>query len=318
MHFFRPTNRCENTMNNCATRKHQAISPRPGFTLVELLVVIAIIGILIAMLLPAVQMVREAARRIHCSNQVRQLSLATLNYESAHGVLPNGINPFDAVSLPSLSWLSQLLPFIEQENRWNQAVSDFHRYPRTFDHPNLQQSVSMFGCPSDPTSGLSHFTHENRLVASTNYLGVNGTNWTKEDGVFYLDSRTAISRITDGTANTMLIGERPPSNDFWYGWWYTGFGFGGSGSPDMLLGVAELNDLSGNRVTYLEECDPGPYQFEKGNSEQCDTLHFWSHHPGGAHFGMCDGSVHFLTYESNQVISELATRAGGEVIDTSF
>ncbi|MFT5300726.1 MAG: prepilin-type N-terminal cleavage/methylation domain-containing protein [Mariniblastus sp.] len=289
-----------------------------GFTLVELLVVIAVIGILVAMLLPAVQMVREAARRTSCSNKVRQIALAVLNFESSNQRFPSGMNAEDSSKLPSLSWLGQILPMLEQGNRWKNVVDDYAQVASPYQHSHLQHPVAAFGCPSDPNAGIAHFTHEGRLVASTDYLGINGTDRLKQDGVFFLNSKMRIGQITDGTSQTLMIGERPPSPDFWYGWWYTGYGFEGSGTPDMLLGVTELNDLSGGSPTYLEDCPPGPYDYLKGKGEQCDTLHFWSHHPGGAVFALCDGSVKIISYNNDSVMSQLSTRNGGETIDSPW
>ncbi|MEQ1906522.1 MAG: DUF1559 domain-containing protein, partial [Pirellulaceae bacterium] len=126
---------------------------------------------------------------------------------------------------------------------------------------------------SDPESDKVQWTHENRIVTTTNYLGVNGTDYKKRDGVFYLNSATKFRDILDGQSNTLMVGERPPSPDFWYGWWYAGFGQSGSGSPDMLLGVREVHDPPPPGVTnYLETCPPGPYQFTKGkhgNATHC-------------------------------------------------
>jgi prepilin-type processing-associated H-X9-DG protein len=179
--------------------------------------------------------------------------------------------------------------------------------------------LNLYQCPSDPNSGQVHWTHNGYLVATTRYLGVNGTNYTTRDGVFYLNSATKMRDITEGTSNTLLLGERPPSPDLWYGWWYAGHGQSGSGSPDMLLGVRERNDPPVGGVTnYLETCPPGPYQFIRGRREQCDTLHFWSYHSGGANFAFCDGSVRLLPYEVDEVLPQLATRAGGEVFDKPF
>ena len=112
-----------------------------------------------------------------------------------------------------------------------------------------------------------------------------------------------------------MIGERPPSPDFWYGWWYAGYGQAASGSPDMLLGARELND----RATHLEACPTGPYSFTRGKrGEPCDTFHFWSYHPGGATFALADGSVQFLSYNADEVLAQLATCAGSEVVTTPW
>jgi prepilin-type processing-associated H-X9-DG protein len=108
-------------------------------------------------------------------------------------------------------------------------------------------------------------------------------------------------------------GERPPSADFWYGWWYAGYGQAGTGSADMLLGVRERN-LGG---PFVSDCPAGPYHFREGRADnQCDLFHFWSLHPGGAHFLFADGSVRFLAYSADAILPALATRAGGEPVDS--
>jgi prepilin-type processing-associated H-X9-DG protein len=145
----------------------------------------------------------------------------------------------------------------------------------------------------------------------TSYVGVLGTNYTLTDGVFFLDSAVRWADITDGTSQTLMAGERPPSTDFWYGWWYTGYGQLGSGSLDMLLGAAERN--SGAR--YVGNCPPGPARYGPGTlTDQCAVFHFWSLHPGGGNFVFCDGSVHFLTYDAAAILPALATRSGQEVV----
>jgi prepilin-type processing-associated H-X9-DG protein len=140
-----------------------------------------------------------------------------------------------------------------------------------------------------------------------------GTSFPLSDGVLFIDSRVRIADITDGTSNTIIVGERPPSADFWYGWWYAGYGQQGTGSGDMLLGAREQN-ASGNPFVF--GCSPGPYHFAPGKVDnQCDLFHFWSLHSGGAYFLFADGSVHFLTYDADSVLPALATRAGREAVE---
>jgi prepilin-type processing-associated H-X9-DG protein len=107
----------------------------------------------------------------------------------------------------------------------------------------------------------------------------------------------------------LLVGERPPSADGLFGWWYGGWGQSKDGSADMVLGVQEKN-------VYVPGCPLGPYQFGPGNvKDQCDTFHFWSMHMGGAHFLFADGSLHFLHYDAAPIMPALATRSGGEAVD---
>jgi prepilin-type N-terminal cleavage/methylation domain-containing protein/prepilin-type processing-associated H-X9-DG protein len=303
---------------------------RNGFTLIELLVVTAIIGILIAMLLPAVQMVRESGRRTVCSNNVRQLALGFMNFESSHGQLPIGLRSFEPSSgsgsgsastrYYGMSWITRILPFIEQNAMWENALEDYRHSPIPFrSHRGMQTVLNSVTCPSDPVAGELQWTHEGRLVACTNYLGVNGTNYRTRDGVFTYDEPIRLAEIGDGQSNTLLIGERPPSPDFCYGWWYA-TGQGSISTGDVTLGVAELNpSKSGGASTYLEDCPSGPYSYTAGNNEQCDALHFWSWHSGGANFALADGSVRLIRYSiSAATLQALATRAGGETAAFEF
>lgn len=288
---------------------------RDAFTLVELLAVIAIIGILIGLLFPAIQAVRESARRTQCSNRLRQISLGLHNFHSTHRHLPSGIRSSDHETQPSLSWLAILLPYVEQQNIWEESNRLLAANPNPFANNIHRHPIKSYACPSDPSAGKVHWTHENRLVATTNFLGVNGTNWQNEDGVFYLESQTRFSEISDGLAYTLMIGERPPSSDFWYGWWYAGAGQLGTGSVDSVLGINETKAPTvDGEITYLEQCSNGPHHFKRGSSnQQCDAFHFWSHHPNGGHFALCDGSTQFMNYSlSNVILSAMATRAGSE------
>ena len=285
---------------------------RPAFTMIELLVLIAIIGILIGLLLPAIQMAREAARRISCKNKIRQVVLATHNFEAAHLHLPIGVN-VDADDQIFRSWFLQITPYLELETVWSRSQADYERYPVPWvGHEGFSQVVDLLQCPSDTLAGTVRYSVDHEfLVGVTSYLGVAGTDHNAMDGVLLANRPVRLSEITDGTSNTLLIGERPSSKSANYGWWYAGAGQDGRGSADIILGVRERKHQY--PIDELASCTDGPYQFKRGNYDPCDPLHFWSMHPGGASFGMADGSVRFIGYSASESLSVLATRNDGRV-----
>jgi prepilin-type N-terminal cleavage/methylation domain-containing protein/prepilin-type processing-associated H-X9-DG protein len=285
---------------------------RSGFTLIEMMVVVAITGILAGLSLAAVQRARAAADRVRCTNHLRQIALALHHYHDAHHRFPPGTRrPPDP--MPFLAWSARLLPFLEGGPLWEQTQSDYRRQPDfgvPKPHAGLSTVLSIFICPAD---GRTHgvVLPEGWDVALTDYLGVSGQTSATHDGVLFLDSGVRLSGVTDGTSNTLMVGERPPSPDFRFGWWYAGIGQAFDGDADATLGV------EGWRTTFrTPTCPAGPYSFRPGDgSNPCDTFHFWSKHPGGAHFAFVDGSVRFLPYRAAPVMAALASRAGGENVD---
>lgn len=281
---------------------------RRGLTLLELLVVIAMIAVMLGLMFPAVQVLRASAHRTSCSNNVRQIGLALHAYHQASGSLPPGVrrppDPF-----PYLTWHARLLPFLEQEPLWRQTQRAFATQ-QTFwidpPHVALRTILPVYACPAEPRRQGS--VPEGVTVAFTGYLGVSGLNRMTRDGLFFLNSQVRLQEITDGTSNTLMVGERPPSADLHFGWWYGGVGQAFDGSADSVLGVRDVN------VTFrAPACAQGPYHYGPGRpAEMCDTFHFWSLHSAGAHFLFADGSVRFLTYSADAVLPALATRAGGE------
>jgi prepilin-type processing-associated H-X9-DG protein/prepilin-type N-terminal cleavage/methylation domain-containing protein len=299
---------------------------RTALTLIELLVVIAIIAVLVGLLVPAVQKVREAAARLRCANNLRQIGLACHHYHDQAGALPPALSRH---SYRYLSWMGRLLPYTEEEARWQEVTASYRVSPRPwFNPPHRTDAVlPLFTCPSDPrvrdpatvtvqiappSPGSAAAQSLSLSVGLTSYLGVEGADLNARDGVLFADSSTRLGDITDGLSQTLLVGERPPSADLEYGWWYAGPGQGRTGSTDVVLGVREVN------VSH-PGCPPGPYAFGPGSfGGACDLFHFWSPHPGGAQFLFADGSVHFLAYSAAPVLPALATRNGGEAVGPEY
>jgi prepilin-type N-terminal cleavage/methylation domain-containing protein/prepilin-type processing-associated H-X9-DG protein len=293
-------------VNTTASRRSR------GFTLLEILVVIAIIGVLIALLLPAVQRVRAAAYRVQCANNLKQIGLALHNYHASHRSLPPGVTSRKD-KYPFMSWNTRLLPFLEQDSLWRLTEAAFAQNPDfriNPPHVGFGTIMPIYSCPADSrTLDLLGFQGGAGMWGATSYLGLEGTNQTGKDGVLFLDSKIRFADITDGASHTLLVGERPPSANEIFGWWYGGMGQSLDGSADMVLGVQEKN-------VYEPVCPLGPYAFGPGKVQnQCDMFHFWSLHIGGANFLFADGSVHFLTYGAAPIMPALATRSGGEAVD---
>jgi prepilin-type processing-associated H-X9-DG protein len=286
---------------------------RIASSLIELLVVIAIIAILMGLLLSAVQQARAAAARASCSNNVRQLGLALHQYHNAHHQFPPGCSYREGRDpYPHMGWATRLLPYLEQERLWQVTVEAYGK-ERFFEvvppHLGLAAVLPVLTCPSDGrltvAADFGPFS-----AAGGSYLGVEGIDHLARGGTLFLDSQVRLAEIKDGTSNTLLVGERPPNAQRNYGWWYAGWGQARNGSAEMILGVNEV------KVTKeFPQCPRGPYRYGPGRlDDDCDTFHFWSLHPGGAHFLFADGSVRFLTYGAEPILPALSTRAGGEVV----
>ncbi len=286
------------------------VARRKALSLIELLVVLSIVAILCALMAAAVQRVRGAAARSDCANNLRQIGLALHQYHDAYGALPPGMS-YGAGKAPYLymGWHTRVLPFIEQGAIWQEAQNAYAAIQNPFfsspPHP-FGTVIRLYVCPADGRSFVSPVTN----IALTSYLGVQGTDQTRRNGVLFVDSSIRFADVTDGNSNTVFVGERPPSDNEIWGYWYAGWGEAKDGTGDMVLGVRSLN------FGLLESaCPPGPYQFKPGRTANtCDVLHFWSLHSGGGQFLLGDGAVRFLSYSANSILPALATRASGDIV----
>jgi prepilin-type processing-associated H-X9-DG protein len=174
-------------------------------------------------------------------------------------------------------------------------------------------------CPADGRQdlllpGATAGIHPSSNVAFTGYLGISGITSESvtpagDRGILHIRSAVKMTEITDGTSNTLLVGERPPSSDLYYGWWFAGAGYDGSGAGDVVMGARDVNFAASLG------CSASDVGFQPGTvSRFCDQAHFWSTHSNGANFLMGDGSVRFMTYSANTVLPQMTTRSGGEVI----
>ncbi len=307
---------------------------RTGFTLIELLVVIAIIAVLIALLLPAVQSARESARRISCFNNLKQIGLALHNYHDANNAFPPGYASHwkrdggdEGTAEDDIghgwAWASMILPQMEQGNVFNAINFGLTMTYRANDTAQLLR-VNAYLCPSDNPKPLIPVRNEENsetiyTVASANYVGCYGTGEVGEapgrgDGLFFRNSRVRFGDITDGTSQTLAVGER--SQDLSYVTW-TGRAIGGwlHPTPTFEGGRNKFDPEPEESFTMVL----GPIGTDNPprtpNYFAAHVEDYRSRHPGGVNFLFGDGSVHFIKDGIAQhVFQALATRAGGEVL----
>lgn len=272
---------------------------RLGFTLIELLVVIAIIALLIALLVPAVQKVREAAARAHCLNNLKQIGLACHNYHDVIKRLPPGYsatgNYLDGHTDtdPGWGWAAYILPYLEQDNLFRQI--DLTKSIQG--SPAAQVIVATYICPTDNVMGVfavpDAFGAPITMAAPSSYAGCVGgdESETTDDtgrGVFFRNSRVRLTDVTDGTSNTLMVGER--SWSFAKGIW------AGSVANGVIMRGPQ-NPNPGNQASWgaAANLSLSHSHLINANADTDGGLDdFASFHTGGANFLFCDGSVRFL------------------------
>jgi prepilin-type N-terminal cleavage/methylation domain-containing protein/prepilin-type processing-associated H-X9-DG protein len=290
---------------------HRAV--QNGHTLIEVLVAIGIIGVMVGLLLPAVQGIRDSALKMQCQNNLKQLALALHNYDGTYGHLPPPPPQGTAADLQlRLTWMAMVLPQIEKDAVWSEAVQSLVTNPDPSSNPphkGMATVVSLFVCPSDPRLRVPHRDDLGVIAAFTSYIGVGGgRNW---DGCLGMPGPgIRFAEITDGMSNTLLVGERPPPSTWQAGRWYSVYSPGAplTHGPDEGL-LAESPSFPG------DNCG-GPFWFGPGRIDNvCDRYHFWSLHRGGANFAFADGSCRFLRYSARPQVLAFATRAGDEPVE---
>lgn len=294
---------------------------RCGFTLIELLVVIAIIAVLVALLLPAIQQAREAARRTQCKNNLKQISFALHNYHDLHGTFPPGWIAVNAFGFPSahdgssgVGWAAMILPQLEQTNLWQLFRSDLP-LADPMNAAFIKAELPVYRCQSDPQPPFFDLEEEGggavlaRLPVA-NYVAVFGTEelhgcennpgddpvspsgQCMGDGMFFHNSNVGIADVTDGTSNTMMVGERRTDRNLgWYSTW-PGMIAEGEEAFQRILGAAD----------------------HPPNDPLMHFDDFSSQHTGGTQFALGDGSVRFVSSNiDGNVYRALATIAGEEI-----
>lgn len=330
-------------------RRHVGRVSDRGFTLVELLVVIAIIGILVAMLLPAIQQVREASRRISCANNMRQLGLAMHNYHAANDHLPSGSVAKEYQDFPATPWtfyrwstLALLTPFVEQSNAYNVLELDKPLYSITFsvtpeNVPGARILVPLFLCPSDIGERVRNSFGPTNYATCTG-TGIGGGTPFETDGAFFVNSSTRVTDIRDGSSNTVVLSESilgesgPEARDPETAYRFT-----------FSTPITTANRDAAVTWNYT---DPRGFSWANGeyrttlynhestpNSEEADVLGVklfggpdtiytpfgWraarSRHPGGVNVLRGDGSVGFVDESIELTVWQaMATIRGGEVV----
>jgi prepilin-type N-terminal cleavage/methylation domain-containing protein/prepilin-type processing-associated H-X9-DG protein len=288
-----------------------------AFTLVELLVVIAVIAVLVGLLLPAVQAAREAARRTQCKNNAKNIALALLNYHDTYDSFPPGVVQVhpdppkeDDTRLGNWSWSGLLLPFVEETPVYDLIGVSTTDLATSMDDPAILQAMQgpmpVFRCPTDVGPDANHERLINSIsdvaspLSTSNFVGVNssaelrrepGEPGKKANGIFVRIKGRKLREVTDGTSHTAIIGERA---------WESQLPNGSEvrSRAGVVFGIRGVRHASEQGLADGMGCGMYQLNFSSSSGSIPDSRSrrgFSSMHPGGAHFGMADGSVQFIS-----------------------
>lgn len=300
----------------------QLVNVRRGFTIIELLVSITIISVLLALLLPAVQQARERAHNLECRNKLRNLGLACHNFHDTYGYFPrNTIRPRGTTRVdsepPGNLWNWHTGTY----ETWNRELMAFVEQPGV----RVQDAVPILGCPEDPRGT----TYRVPDYGFTWYVGVYSNPKGMNDGVIVDDAdfkkkfTVDVEDIRDGTSQTILLTERPPSAEGQFGWW-----------DSRCCTWDTISPIVGNDKPFSSgingRCPDPAYYGPDDFHDRCAFNRIWSYHRAGANFCMADGSVRTFNYDvareyigvpspgQKTLLEALATRSGAEVISSDF
>jgi len=295
---------------------------RRGFSLIEMLVVIAIVTVLGALLLPAVQAAREAARRVGCLNNLKQIGLGLMSYHEAIGTLPMGYaataNPNAYATSPGWSWAAMILRQIEQEALFDSANFEIP-VERAANLTTRRTALGVYNCPSDRDFGLFTVDRDSRLPLevfhTTSYAACFGAGLEidefpdRGDGLFRRNLVVRHAEVRDGTSATIAVGERGAClvKTPWVGAPDGGIS---EFSDDAPAGIPDYSSIGhGGELVVAHAGDVG------FNTEGTAPDDFYSPHPNGGHFLFADGSARFIRSTiALDVYRALCTRAGGEIL----
>jgi len=298
------------------------LRPRTGFTLVELLVVIAIIGVLVALLLPAVQAAREAARRSSCSNNLKQLGIALHNYHDTLQVFPYGYME-EGMLHKRDCWVQQIMPFMEMNNMYDQYMQTNVEWIMDIPGTLKDQPIKALMCPSDgagPATGASGGVRAGGAGFQGNYVGCTGDgimlHTAQLRGVFYKLSRSTFGTITDGTSNTLVFSESKIRGSATNGWGEAGGYWGGARWGGYGFTTLEAPNTTVADKVYQCKSTTFPKAPCISLTGTDQTQNFArSYHPAGVMATLADGSTRMISNTIDlTTYRALGTAGQGETI----